>query len=64
MLVRKAVPGKAITHARDPFVVSLLREDDNAGNGGLGKEKYRLKTTVICAGNERSGFRICGAGSL
>jgi hypothetical protein len=65
MLVREPVPGKAITHALDPFVaVALLTGDANAGNGGLGEEKHRLMTTVICAGNKRSGFRICGAGSL
>jgi hypothetical protein len=65
VLVRKAMPGKAITHARSPFVAAaLLTEDNNPGNSGLGEEKHQLMTTVICAGNSRSRFRISGAGSL
>jgi len=65
MLVRKAMPGKAITHAPNPFVaVALWTEDRNRGNGGVGEEKDQLMTSVIRAGNQRSRFRISGAGSL
>jgi hypothetical protein len=39
-------------------------EGKNTGNGGLGKEKQQLMTTVICAGTIDQKFRISGAGSL
>jgi hypothetical protein len=65
MLVRKAMQGKAIAHARNPFVgVAWFTEDKKTGNGGRADEKYRVMTTVIWAGNKRSRFRISGAGSL
>ena len=65
MLIRKAIQGKAITHARNPFVgVAWFTGDKETENSGRADEKYRVMTTVIWAGNKRSRFRISGAGSL
>ena len=62
MLVREAMPGKAITHARNPFLANaLLTQNSTLENSGVGEEKHQLMTTVIRAGKKRSGFRISGA---
>ena len=47
------MPGKAITHGRDPFIFGgWLTEANSPEDSGLGEKKHRLLATVICAGKE------------
>jgi len=59
MFVGKTMPGKAVTHGRDPFIFGgWLTEADSPEDSGLGEEKHRLLATVICAGKEIPGSEL------